>query len=292
MKIPVTEETSLGALLESEFSSASKTTVRKMVKHGQVKVNGTVVVRMDLALKPGDLVEYIKTLRLAEVEHTPYRVVFEDEHILVSDKPAGVLTIGYTMDQGESSFYKEWLQYIRERSKGKERIFIVHRLDKEVSGLVVFAKTTTVQKSLKDNWHMNTKLYYAFVQGKPPKAMGKVSSYLSEGPKEKVYSSQDPGKGKLAMTRYRIMKEFPGNTLLEISLETGRKNQVRVHMADLGCPIVGDRRYGAKDKFSRRIRLHACHLGFNHPVTGERVEFRSPMPRGFTILKEGDEKYK
>jgi 23S rRNA pseudouridine1911/1915/1917 synthase len=88
------------------------------------------------------------------------------------------------------------------------------------------------------------------------------------------------------------MKEFPGHTLLEIRLETGRKNQVRVHMADIGCPIVGDRRYGAKDKFKRRIRLHACHLGFLHPVTGEKVEFRSQMPKGFTILKEGDEKYK
>jgi 23S rRNA pseudouridine1911/1915/1917 synthase len=292
MKIPVKEETLLGTLLEKEFTSASKTTVRKMVKHGQVKVNGTVVVRMDRTVRPGDLVEYVKSLRLPETEDTPYRVVFEDDHILVSDKPAGVLTIGYTMDQGESSFYREWLQYVRERSKGRERIFIVHRLDKEVSGLIVFAKTEAVQKTLKDNWHMNTKLYFAFVQGKPAKAIGKVSSYLAEGPKEKVFSSQDPAKGKLAVTQYRIMKEFPSHSLLEISLETGRKNQVRVHLADIGCPIVGDKRYGAKDKFTRRIRLHACHLGFIHPVTGERVEFRSPMPKGFTILKEGDEKYK
>jgi 23S rRNA pseudouridine1911/1915/1917 synthase len=292
MKIPVREETTLGMLLEKEFPSASKTTVRKMVKHGQVKVNGVVVVRGDLAVKPGDLVEYIKSLRLPELENTPYHIVFEDEHILVSTKPAGVLTIGYTMDQGESSFYKEWLQFMKERSKGKERVFIVHRLDKEVSGLVVFAKTTAVQKTLKDNWHMNTKLYYAFVQGKPPKAIGKVSSYITEGPKEKVFSSRDPEKGKLAVTQYRIMKELPGYTLLEIKLETGRKNQIRVHMADIGCPIVGDRRYGVKEKFTRRIRLHAFYLSFVHPVTGEKAEFRSPMPKGFTILKEADEKYK
>lgn len=292
MKIPVKEECLLIGLLEQEFPSASKTTVRKMVRHGQIKVNDTVVMRGDVKVNPGDTVEYIKSLRLKETEDTPYRVVFEDEHLLVSEKPAGTLTIGYTLDQGETSFYKEWLQYIRDRSKGKERIFIVHRLDKEVSGLVVFAKTVLVQKLLKDNWHMNQKLYYAYVEGKPAKAIGKVTSYLFEGPREKMFSSQDPSKGKQSVTEYRIMKEFPGHALLEIRLETGRKNQIRVHMADLGCPIVGDKKYGSKEKYKRRIRLHACFLGFIHPVTGENVEFRSSMPKGFTILKEADEKYK
>lgn len=292
MKIAVKTEMPLLELLEKEFTSASKTTVRKMIKHGQILVNGAKTMRGDVTVKPGDIVEYDKSLRLPEVEYTPYRKVYEDEYILVSDKPAGVLTIGYTMDQGESSFYKEWLQYIRDRSKGKERIFIVHRLDKEVSGLVVLAKSEAIQKELKDTWHMNTKLYYAFVEGKPPKSMGKISSYLAEGPKEKMFSSQDPARGKLAVSQYRIMKEFPGHTLLEIRLETGRKNQIRVHMADLGCPIVGDRRYGAKDKFLRRIRLHAFYLSFTHPVTKEIREFRSPMPKGFTLLKEADEKYK
>ena len=292
MNIAVKEEILLGVLLEKEFSTASKTTVRKMLKHGHILVNGERAMRTDVMVKPGDRVEYNKSLRMPEAEQTPYRKIFEDEHILVSDKPAGVLTIGYTMDQGESSFYKEWLQYIRDRSKGKERIFIVHRLDKEVSGLIVFAKSEKVQKALKDDWHMNTKLYYAFVEGKPSKSIGKVSSYLAEGLKEKVFSTQDPSKGKLAVTQYRIMKEFPGHSLLEIKLETGRKNQVRVHMADIGCPIVGDRRYGAKDKFLRRIRLHAFYLGFTHPVTKEAKEFRSPMPKGFTVLKEADEKYK
>lgn len=292
MKIAVKTEMPLLELLEKEFTSASKTTVRKMIKHGQILVNGAKTMRGDVTVKPGDIVEYDKSLRLPEVEYTPYRKVYEDEYILVSDKPAGVLTIGYTMDQGESSFYKEWLQYIRDRSKGKERIFIVHRLDKEVSGLVVLAKSEAIQKELKDTWHMNTKLYYAFVEGKPPKSMGKISSYLAEGPKEKMFSSRDPARGKLAVSQYRIMKEFPGHTLLEIRLETGRKNQIRVHMADLGCPIVGDRRYGAKDKFLRRIRLHAFYLSFTHPVTKEIREFRSPMPKGFTLLKEADEKYK
>lgn len=292
MKIPVKENVSLFNLLEKEFPASSHTTVRKMVKHGQIKVNGKVITRSDVILQPGDEVEYIKSLRLPESENTPYRVVFEDDSLLISEKPAGTLTIGYTKDQGESSFYKEWLQYIRDRSKGRERIYIVHRLDKEVSGLVLFAKTPEIQKLLKDNWHMNTKLYYALVEGKPAKAMGKVTSYLFEGPKEKMFSSQDPAKGKQAITQYRIMKEFPGFTLLEVRLETGRKNQIRVHMADIGCPIVGDRRYGAKDKFSRRIRLHACQLSFVHPVTGEQMEFRSSMPKGFTTLKEADEKYK
>ena len=292
MKIAVNAEMSLLELLEKEFASASKTTVRKMLKHGQILVNGAVTLRGDVVVKPGDTLEYDKSLRLPEVEYTPYRKIYEDEHILVSEKPAGILTIGYTKDQGESSFYKEWLDYIRDRSKGKERIFIVHRLDREVSGLVVLAKSEAVQKTLKDNWHMNTKLYYALVEGKPPKSIGTISSYLTEGLKEKMYSTKDPEKGKLAVTHYRIMKELPAHALLEIRLETGRKNQVRVHLADIGCPIVGDRRYGARDKYLRRIRLHAFYLSLMHPVTNEQLEFRSPMPKGFTVLKEGNEKYK
>ena len=292
MKIKVNEEGLLSMLLEKEFHTASRTSIRKMLKHGQIKVNGKVAVRADTPVMPGDEIEYLRTMRPPKTDNAPYRTVFEDEHILVSDKPAGVLTIGYTKDQGESSFYREWLQYVRERSKGKERLYIVHRLDREVSGLIVFAKTEEVQKSLKDNWHMNTKLYYAYVEGIPPKSIGKISGYLAEGPKEKMFSYQDPERGKLAVTNYRIMKEFPGHALLEVSLETGRKNQVRVQLAEIGCPIVGDRRYGAKDKFLRRIRLHAFHLGFVHPVSGQKVEFHSPMPKGFTILKEADEKYK
>lgn len=291
MKILVNEENVLASLLEKEFASASRTTVKKMLKHGQISVNGKRAVRGDLPVRAGDVIEYVKSYRHPD-EQTPYRMVFGDAYLLVSDKPAGLLTIGYTKDQGETSFYKEWKEYLRNRSGGRERIYIVHRLDKEVSGLVVFARNEEIQKLLKDDWHLNTKLYYALVEGRPPKAMGKVSSYLAEGPKEKMISSKDPGKGKLAVTHYRIMKEFPGHTLLEVRLETGRKNQIRVHMADLGCPIAGDRRYGAKDPFHRRIRLHAFQLSLKHPVTGKMLDFHSPMPKGFTILKAGDEKYK
>jgi 23S rRNA pseudouridine1911/1915/1917 synthase len=261
-----------------------------MLKHGQIRIGGKIVTDGGRVINPGDMVEYVKTHK-PDVRN-PYPVVFEDEQILVTEKPAGVLTIGYHKGQGESSFYKDWLQFVRERSKGNERLYIVHRLDKEVSGLLVLAKTEEVQKSLKDNWHMNEKLYYAFVEGKPPKAMGKVSSYLTEGFKEMMVSSQDASKGKLAVTQYRIMKEYPEHTLLEVRLETGRKNQIRVHMAEIGCPIVGDKRYGAKDKYSRRIRLHAFHLAFNHPVTGLKLEFISRIPRGFTTLKEEHEHYK
>lgn len=290
MNIRVKESCTVMELMEREFGSASKTTLKNMLKHGQIRIGGKIVTDGGRVINPGDIVEYVKSHK--PDARNPYPVVFEDEQILVTEKPAGVLTIGYHKGQGESSFYKDWLQFVRERSKGNERLYIVHRLDKEVSGLLVLAKTEEVQKSLKDNWHMNEKLYYALVEGKPPKAMGKVSSYLTEGFKEMMVSSQDASKGKLAVTQYRIMKEYPEHTLLEVRLETGRKNQIRVHMAEVGCPIVGDKRYGAKDKYSRRIRLHAFHLAFNHPVTGLKLEFTSRIPRGFTTLREEHEKYK
>jgi|WetSurMetagenome_2_1015567.scaffolds.fasta_scaffold26410_3 23S rRNA pseudouridine1911/1915/1917 synthase len=289
MRITINEEILLIDLLVREFHTASKTKVRSILKHGSVRVNKKIVTRGDILLKAGDIVEYIKDK--PKDENAPYTLLYDDESILVSEKPAGMLTIGYK-DQGEYSFYKDWLTYIKDRSKGKERIYIIHRLDKEVSGIILFAKDEVVQEKIKEGWSKNIKRYYALVEGRPETPKGIIRSYLAEGPKEMMVSSSNPDKGKLAVTHYETIKEYPAHTLLEVSLETGRKNQIRVHLAEIGCPIVGDRRYGSKDPFTRKIRLHAYQLSFEHPETGQWMKFETRIPRGFTNLKKENEKYK
>jgi 23S rRNA pseudouridine1911/1915/1917 synthase len=289
MIITPQNETTLMQLLAGEFSDASVSRLKKMLKFGLVRVNGRIVTRGDIRIKPGDTVEYEKAR--PRDPSSPFTLVYEDEHILVSEKPAGVLCIGYE-DQGDTSFYKEWLDHLRERSKGRERIFIVHRLDKEVSGLLVFAKNPEVQAKLKEEWHLGTKGYYALVEGRPVPPAGTIRNYIAEGPGERMVATTEEGIGKFAITHYSTLREYPGHTLLEVNLETGRKNQIRVHLAGLGCPITGDRRYGSKDRYTRRIRLHAFHLEFDHPVTGEHMKFETRIPKGFTVLRPEHEKYK
>jgi 23S rRNA pseudouridine1911/1915/1917 synthase len=169
---------------------------------------------------------------------------------------------------------------------------VVHRLDREVSGLLVFAKTEAVQEEIKNHWQENRKLYYALVEGDPKKEEGVIRSFLREGHDQRVYSTKIEEGARLAITKYRVMDRTPGYSLLEIELQTGRKNQIRVHLAEMGCPVVGDRRYGADATYERRIRLHAYYLSMKHPITGSLIEAKSRMPKGFLVLKNENEKYK
>jgi 23S rRNA pseudouridine1911/1915/1917 synthase len=183
-------------------------------------------------------------------------------------------------------------EYLKEKSKGAVRTYVVHRLDKEVSGVLILAKSETAMDTIKDKWDETEKHYYAFVEGAPKEPEGTVKSWLIEDGTQKMHSGKDDTKGKLAITHYKTIRTVNNNTLLDVKTETGRKNQIRVHMSDLGCPIIGDRKYGASAEFIRRVRLHAYSITFPHPVTGKVIKIESPMPQGFLSLKLRDEKYK
>ncbi|MFH1159764.1 MAG: RluA family pseudouridine synthase [bacterium] len=291
MILKVHEPIPLSELLLKEFQQASRTTVKKLIAHGNVRVNGKMVTNPAGQVNPGDVVEYTRQPGSRSRLKSPFRIFFEDEYMLVVEKPVGILTVG-DIGSGGTSLYKMMLDYVKESSRGKERIFVVHRLDKEVSGLLVFAKSEKIQEQIKADWENTRKLYYVLVQGNPPKDKGTLRSWLKEGKDQHVFSSGSPEGAKLAITHYRVTDKIADYALLEVELETGRKNQIRVHLADMGCPVVGDRRYGAVDRFDRRIRLHAFYLSLNHPATGVPLEFKSPMPKGFLVLKEENEKYK
>jgi 23S rRNA pseudouridine1911/1915/1917 synthase len=291
MKKKITKEISLLDHLLGEFKTASKTTVKQRITHGNVRVNGKMVTNPSVMLQEGDAVEYEKqSVKITKVK-PPFQVLFEDDAILVAVKPAGLLTIG-DKGLGGTSFYQQMQAYVRENSKGKERLFVVHRLDREVSGILLFAKSEKLQEEIKDHWMDTKKLYYALVEGQPAEERGTIRSWLVEGHDQRVYSVKVQEGAKLGITHYRVMDRTPDFALLEVELETGRKNQIRVHLSEMGCPVVGDRRYGADARYERRIRLHAFYLSIRHPVTGKLIDFKSKMPKGFLELKPGDEKYK
>lgn len=240
-------------------------------------------------LKPGDSVEIVKTGVVSSKEPTPFTVLFEDHDLIAVDKPAGISTSSV---DGSRNVRDELSDYLRDLSKGKFRAWVIHRLDKEVSGIVLFAKTEEVMEMVKARWEETEKHYYALVEGAPPEPSGTIKSWLIEDGRQKVHSSGNTETGKLAITDYKVIKTLGKHTLLDITTQTGRKNQIRVHLSDIGCPIVGDRKYGANADFVRRVRLHAYSLTFPHPLKDTPVTIRTRMPEGFLEPKNKNEKYK
>ena len=203
MKIIAKSKISLTDLLLQEFKTASKTTVKSRITHGNVRVNGKMATNPAILLKSGDTVEYLKQAVRPSKIKPPCPVLFEDDSILVAEKPAGLLTIG-DKGLGGTSFYKIMLDYVKEQSKGKEKIFIVHRLDREVSGLLIMAKSEEVQQQIKAQWHATRKLYYALVEGKPLDEKGSIRTWLAEGRDQKVFSVNVQEGAKLGITHYKV----------------------------------------------------------------------------------------
>lgn len=223
--------------------------------------------------------------RPARCHHPPgLFILHEDPYLLVVDKAAGLLTIATETDR-ERTAYRLLTQYVRKGfSRSGQRVFIVHRLDRDTSGVLVFAKTESVKRHLQEHWPEVRKTYLAVVYGTPPKREGMIVSHLAENAAHRVYSTPDPAKGQLAKTAWRVLQTFRAFSLLEIDLLTGRKNQIRVHLSESGFPVVGDRKYGRADDAHKLLALHARSIAFGHPVTGARLVFEAPIPRHFTRL--------
>ena len=205
-------------------------------------------------------------------------ILHEDRDIIVVDKMHGLLTMGSEKERNRTA-YAYMNDYVRKGViKSKKRVFIVHRLDRETSGILVFAKDIDAKSYLQQEWGSFQKTYYAVVYGKMPEKEGKISSYLAESGVHKMYSTKDPKKGKLSETAYKVLKESKDHSLLEIDLLTGRKHQIRVHLADLGCPIVGDKKYGIGEKGAIRLALHAGIMTITHPFSKETMTFQTEIP--------------
>ncbi len=214
-------------------------------------------------------------------------VLYEDDDLVVVDKPAGLLTIATDTERDRTAYHR-LTEYVRRGSpRSRARVFIVHRLDRDTSGVLVFARTPLAKNRLQENWREVEKIYLAVVEGVPAERTGIIESRLAENPARVVYETADPARGKLARTAFRVMRDDGRRALLEITLLTGRKNQIRVQLAGRGHPVVGDRKYGAAPGRAR-LALHARSIRFKHPVTGDPVQVEAPVPEELTRLVRSD----
>jgi RluA family pseudouridine synthase len=211
-------------------------------------------------------------------------ILHEDRDILVVDKPAGLLTMGTDSDKTRTAYFF-LTNYVRKGySKSRSRIFIVHRLDRETSGVVIFAKNIEAKVRLQDQWKDTEKKYLAVVHGQCAKMSGTITTYLAENKAHIVYSTSDRTKGKLSTTAYRVLKQTKDAALLEVDLWTGRKHQIRVHLAGIDHAVVGDRKYGKEDRDHTRLALHARSISFKHPFSGQQLTFEAQVPVYFNRL--------
>ena len=211
-------------------------------------------------------------------------IIYEDDDIIVVDKADGLLTVGTEREKHKTAhhFLNEYVKKGNHRSRN--RVFIVHRLDRDTSGILIFARNESSKHFLQDNWQEFSKKYFAVVHGKMQEKEGVITSYLYENKAFRVYSVKDPDKGRFSKTGYRVIKEYGNFSLLEITLYTGRKNQIRVHMAESDHPVVGDKVYGKSGTGIKRLALHSASLAVIHPVTKEEMTFETEIPPYFKSL--------
>jgi 23S rRNA pseudouridine1911/1915/1917 synthase len=262
--------------------------VKRLLRFGSVQVNGLRATRHDVPLRPGDEVRIESGRRKAmEGPATPgLDIVHEDDALFVINKPAGLLTVATPTEKVRTAHH-ELNEYIKSRgSRRGDRLFVVHRLDRETSGLLVFARTSEIRERLQEGWSQVEKRYYAVVEGLPRRDEGVIESRLAADERLRVRSVGPDTPGKLAITRYRVLRRGKRRALLDVQLETGRKNQIRVHLADINHPVVGDPKYGSKVGPGGRLALHAYRLAFTHPVTGEVLAFETPLPKAFEYMLE------
>lgn len=283
-ELEVEKDGTLLPFLLENVQGKSRNTVKNLLTRRQVLVDGQVATRHDTPLAVGQVVTVLPQGQSAPPE-LPFPICYEDKDLLAIEKPAGLLSVASDRER-ERTAYRMVSDYLR-AVRPAERIFVVHRLDKDTSGLLLFAKSEGVKDTLQERWEELAKVrgYLAVVEGRPREPEGVVRSWLRETETHLVYSCEEPGKyAKEAITEYQTVKAQGGYSLLELFLATGRKNQIRVHMKDIGCPVVGDKKYGSGKSPIGRLCLHAHRLSFVHPVTGELVELKSRKPRDFNRL--------
>ena len=280
----VQESTTLMAFLLSKMGGMSRTSVKNLLSRRVVRLNGRIETHPDTALQTGDEVVIVPEQGAHLFTHPKLKIVYEDDYLIVVEKREGLLTVAAHPGSAETTALSILKDYVR-RSDKRNGIYVVHRLDRETSGLLVFAKTPELQEYMRTYWHqlVTKRTYVAVVEGVMPKEEDTIRTWLTEDPKSTmVYSSPVDDGGKEAVTHYKVVKANEQYSLLELNLETGRTNQIRVHMASVGHPVVSDRKYGSgKVPPIDRLGLHARILEFIHPATEQVVHFETPVPREF-----------
>ncbi|GHT21932.1 pseudouridine synthase [Bacteroidia bacterium] len=286
LRFSVKESQTLTAFFALHFKGKSRSDIKSLLAHKQLLVNDQPVSRLEHPLTEGDIVIIRKDKPEFTLEHPKARIVFEDGHLVVIEKVEGLLSVATDGRKDETTAFSILSEYLRLKN---QHPFIVHRIDRETSGLLMFAKNREMQLALQDNWHeiVSERTYIAVVEGVPEKEADTITSYLHENRALQIYSSQKARDGRQkAVTRYRVICKNERYAMLRVELETGKKNQIRVHLQEIGHPIVGDKKYGATSSPIGRMGLHAQVLEFVHPATKETLRFETPIPWKFRQMIE------
>ena len=285
----VVEPVQLIVFVMEKMHGMSRNRAKALISNRVVLVNNTITTHPLAELKPGDVVQLDRSKHKKSFHCKELDIVFEDPYLFVIDKHPGLLSMS---NNSRQQTVQTVLNRYLEKGGGRNTSHLVHRLDRDTSGLMVYAKDVQTQQSLINGWQqlVSDRRYLALVEGEFQQTRGRIQSWLTEDKKFVTHSSPVDNGGKYAVTHYNVLASSNGYSLVECELETGRKNQIRVHMADLGHPVVGDRKYGSDEDPMRRLGLHAYMLCFTHPVTGKHLRFETPVPFCFEKLLNGGEK--
>lgn len=282
----VHKETELLAFLLEALKGQSRNSIKGLLSHRLVAVNGAPISQFDFKLYKDDVVIITKT-PIKKKKQMTLPIIYEDDEIIAIDKPSGLLTIPSDKEKGKTA-YRILTDYVQTRDK-RNRVFIVHRIDEDTSGVLIFAKNDKLREALQNNWNdlVIDRGYYAVVDGVMKEKEGTIKSYLKSNSLNLMYSTKDKKNGQLAITHYKVLKENANYSLLDVHIDSGRKNQIRVHLGDLGHFVIGDDKYGKPTNPIRRLGLHAYTLVLKHPTTGKTLTFKSSLPSMFLdILKK------
>ncbi|MEK7719151.1 MAG: RluA family pseudouridine synthase [Bacteroidota bacterium] len=283
-QLTVTKPSRLMEFLIEQLKGKSRTTIKALLAHRQVSVGTHTITQFDYPLEQNQLVTINWGVVPEQTRLRGVRILFEDPYLIVIDKEAGMLSIA-TAKEKLLTTYSILSSHVKKEDP-TNRIFVVHRLDRDTSGVMMFAKSEKVQEIMQKEWQeaVIRRSYIAVVEGIVEKDEDTIRSFLKENKMLFMYSTKVPGEGDEAITHYKVLKRGEEFSLLEVELETGRKNQIRVHMKELGHPVAGDKKYGSKLNPLRRTCLHANILAFKHPITGEELSFETPPPHRFLSM--------
>ncbi len=279
----VDKPSSLFDYLMEKIGTASKNKIRRMIKSGQVIVSNKAVRRPDYMLKRGEvvMVSKVKEKLVKYVSDTKYKVLFEDDYFLAIEKPAGMIASGQA-PRGKRTFAEHVAEFTQFRSKNPCKSYLVKRLDKNISGITLFAKSERNRQRMRDEWENVERRFCALIEGKLPSPEGKLEHHLERNQKGHVITTRIKSGNELAITRFKLLKTFKKHNLIELRPETGVKKQMRAQLASINCVIVGDRMYGAPGNPFNQIALHGHYLRFIHPLTKEEIKITTPYPKKFS----------
>jgi len=280
---PVHKKIQLLDFLFETFPNQSRNSVKSLLSSHRVTVDGAPITQFNFELVPGDIVIISKeSIRKKIRSNLP--IIYEDDELIVINKPSGLLSIPSDKEKG-STAYRVVTDYVQQKNK-HNRVYVVHRLDEDTSGVLMFVKNPKLQEAFSNDWNnlVSKRGYFAIVDGLVKDDEGTIKSYLKMNAQNMMYSSKKKGDGKLSITHFKVMKRNKNYTLLDVNIDSGRKNQIRVHLGDIGHNVIGDDKYGNPTNPIKRLGLHAYCLTIKHPFTNKTLKFNAPIPKEFSIL--------